>query len=97
MSRITDSPFAESSAPDGSSASSSERSPTTARAIATRCRSPPDIWSGKWRARSLRPSSSRAFSAARCALRIDVPSSSSGSDTFSAAVSPGSRLKSWKT
>ena len=41
-SRITSPAFTESSAPDGSSASSSRRSPTTARAIATRCRSPPD-------------------------------------------------------
>ena len=31
------------------------------------------------------------------AARADMPSSSSGSDTFSAAVSPASRLKSWKT
>ena len=62
--RITASPLAESSAPDGSSASSSCRSPTTARAIATRCRSPPDSWSGKCGARSARPSSSSAGQAA---------------------------------
>ena len=41
-SRITSSAFTESRAPDGSSASSRRRSPTTARAMATRCRSPPD-------------------------------------------------------
>jgi hypothetical protein len=40
--RITDSPFTESSAPVGSSASSNPRSPTIARAIAIRWRSPPD-------------------------------------------------------
>ena len=45
-SRITPSPLTESSAPVGSSASSSRRSPTTARAIATRWRSPPDSSSG---------------------------------------------------
>ena len=43
---ITASPFAESSAPEGSSASSRWRSPTTARAIATRWRSPPESSSG---------------------------------------------------
>src|SRR5215211_6449101 len=41
-SRMTVSPFTESSAPVGSSASSSPRSPTIARVIATRWRSPPD-------------------------------------------------------
>ena len=34
--------------PVGSSASSSAGSPTTARAIATRCRSPPDSSCGRW-------------------------------------------------
>ena len=50
--RITASPLTESSAPDGSSASSRRRSPTTARAMATRWRSPPDSSSGKREARS---------------------------------------------
>ena len=45
-SRITASLLTESSAPVGSSASSSRRSPTTARAIATRWRSPPERSSG---------------------------------------------------
>src|ERR687897_3631837 len=45
-SRMTASPFTESSAPVGSSASSKPRSPTIARAIATRWRSPPDSSSG---------------------------------------------------
>ena len=58
------SPFTESSAPVGSSARSRRRSPTTARAIATRWRSPPDSSSGKRSARSATPSSSRAASAA---------------------------------
>ena len=44
--RMTDSALVESSAPEGSSARSSWRPPTTARAMATRWRSPPDIWSG---------------------------------------------------
>ena len=41
-SRMMASPLAESSAPDGSSASRILRSPIIARAMATRCRSPPD-------------------------------------------------------
>ncbi len=97
MSRMTASPLAVSSAPEGSSASSSWWSPTTARAMATRCRSPPESWSGKLAARSARPSPSSAFRLATRALRAGVPSSSSGSATFSAAVSPGRRLKSWNT
>ena len=44
--RITASPLVESSAPEGSSARSRWRSPTTARAMATRWRSPPDSSSG---------------------------------------------------
>ena len=44
--RMTASPFTESRAPVGSSASSKRRSPTMARAIATRWRSPPESSSG---------------------------------------------------
>ena len=52
---------------------------------------------GKWSARSVSPSRSSAASAGGRAVRAGQPSSSSGSETFSAAVSPASRLKSWKT
>src|SRR5260370_804058 len=89
--------FTESRAPVGSSASRTWRSPTTARAMATRWRSPPDSSSGKRSARLATPSSSRAFIPAGRAALIPTPSSSSGSVTFSTAVSPASRLKSWKT
>ena len=95
--RITASPLTESSAPVGSSASSNRRSPTTARAIATRWLSPPDSSSGKWVARSARSSSASTSSAAARASLTRTPSSSSGSATFSTAVSPARRLKSWKT
>ncbi len=95
--RITASVLTESSAPDGSSASSRRRSPTTARAIATRCRSPPDSSSGNRAARSARPRSASAASAAVRAVLAAIPSSSSGRATFSVAVSPASRLKSWNT
>ena len=44
-------PEAESRLPVGSSASSSAGSPTTARAIATRCFSPPDSSCGRWSSR----------------------------------------------
>ena len=82
----------------GSSASSSRRSPTTARAIATRWRSPPERSSGKCSARSAEPELvERVERRARAASRAGVPSSSSGMATFSAAVSPASRLKSWNT
>ena len=67
-SRMTASPLIESSAPEGSSASSSWRSPTTARAMATRWRSPPDSSSGKCAARSPSPSSSSACHGRRLGL-----------------------------
>ncbi len=95
--RRTTSPVCESSAPVGSSASTSRRSPTTPRAIATRCCWPPDRSSGKAVARWDSSTFSSASSAARRALLAFQPSSSSGSATFSTAVSDGIRLKSWKT
>ena len=61
-------PEAESRLPVGSSASSSGGSPTTARAIATRCLSPPDSWCGRCRSRWARPtrcSAARRAGAAR--------------------------------
>ena len=42
-------PVAESRLPVGSSASTTCGAPATARAIATRCRSPPDSWVGRAR------------------------------------------------
>ena len=90
--RMTASALRESSAPDGSSASSRRRSPTVARAIATRWRSPPESSSGNFSALSMTPNASSAASASSLAARWDVPSSSSGSATFSAAVRPASRL-----
>ena len=71
--------------------------PTSARAIAIRWRWPPDSSSGKRSATSSSPTSSSASSASRRASRGRTPSSSRGSATFSAAVSAGIRLKSWKT
>ena len=67
-SRRISSPVSVSSAPVGSSARISRRSPTMARAIATRCCWPPDISSGKRSARSAMPTSSSAVSASRRAI-----------------------------
>ena len=50
-------------APVGSSARSSAGSPTTARAIATRWRSPPDSSFGRWWERAARPTRSSATAA----------------------------------
>ncbi len=43
------------------------------------------------------PTSASASRASAAAVRAPTPSSSRGSATFSAAVSAGIRLKSWKT
>ena len=94
---ITDSPVSASSAPVGSSASSSDRPPATARAMVTRCCSPPDSWAGNRPRTAPRLSESSRPCAPASAARGFTPSSSRASATFSAAVSPASRLASWKT
>ena len=66
-------PTPESRLPVGSSASSSGGSPTTARAIATRCRSPPDSSCGRWSSRWPRPTRSSAASARRRRSRAATP------------------------
>src|SRR5438132_4853929 len=80
----------------GSSASTSAGSPTSARAMATRCCWPPESSGGRWRARSPRPTCSRAAltRARRSPWRGRI---SSGYSTFSQAVRTGMRLKVWKT
>jgi hypothetical protein len=65
--------------------------------MATRCRWPPESWSGRWSVRS--PSSTRS-SALRAASRRSFREASaytSGSATLSSAVARGSRLKVWNT
>jgi len=60
----TTTPVSESSAPVGSSQSSTAGFFEMARAIATRCCSPPESWDGKWSSRSprlTRPSASSGF------------------------------------
>ena len=68
----------------------------SARAMATRCCSPPDSSCGRWLARSPRPtssSSSRPAPRARAARRA---TSRSGTSTFSAADRIGSSPNAWK-
>ena len=89
-------PVAESRLPVGSSASTTCGSFASARAIATRCCSPPESLLGTWSARAARPtdsSRSRTFSAAPRRR----PVGASAISTFCAAVSVGIRLNCWKT
>ena len=58
-------PLAESRFPVGSSASTTGGAPATARAIATRCRSPPDSWAGRAAALCASPTRSSAAAASR--------------------------------
>src|SRR5258705_1042058 len=91
-------PAFESRFPVGSSAMRIAGSPTRARAIATRWRSPPDSSSGRWPMRSERPNRSSSLCArARRSLRGTPPRYLSGSATFSSTVSRGIRLNVWKT
>ena len=88
-------PTFESRFPVGSSASRSAGRCASARASATRCCSPPDNSDGRCSPRCARPTAAR-HSSTRFAGSAS-PRSRSGSATFSRAVSPGSRLKNWKT
>ena len=69
---------------------------TMARAIATRCSWPPESWRGKWFCRSAMPTISSASDVRRRRSRRESFRSSSGSSTFSKAVSTGTRLYNWK-
>src|SRR5206468_3552108 len=81
----------------GSSARTSAGSPTSARAIATRCCWPPESSGGRWRARSRRPTCSSAAATRERRSRPSRGWISSGYSTFSHAVSTGMRLNVWKT
>jgi CheY-like chemotaxis protein len=68
-------------------------SPMMARAMATRCCSPPLMASGLWRRRSARPSrSSRLSNSDWPSSSLSPPSARTGSKTLSWAVSVGMRL-----
>ena len=68
----------------------------SARAIATRCCSPPDSSCGRWRARSARPTSSSSSRTRASRSRGSAPTRRSGISTFSAADRIGSRPNAWK-
>mmetsp|Transcript_2932 Transcript_2932/g.9604 ORF Transcript_2932/g.9604 Transcript_2932/m.9604 type:complete len:115 (-) Transcript_2932:431-775(-) len=89
--------FLVSRSPVGSSASSSCGLLDKARAIVTRCCSPPLNSDGRWSMRSCSPTSlsSSAARARRSAL-VRVPSMVMGSSTFSKADMVASKLKVWK-
>ena len=82
-----------SSAPNGSSASSSCGSRTSERASAARCCSPPDSSCGQARSRPARPTSASACAAA---LRAR-PGRAGRASTLSSTRRHGSSRESWKT
>ena len=90
-------PVAESRFPVGSSASTTGGAPATARAIATRCRSPPDSWVGRAAARCASPTRSRACSASRRRTPRRTPAYSSPSATFPSTLWCSARKNCWNT
>jgi len=86
-----------SSAPNGSSISSSAGSWTSARASATRCRMPPDSSCGYLSSNPVRPTSARSSSARRRYVARSSRSTTTGSITFSSTVRHGSNTGSWNT
>ncbi|EAU68867.1 hypothetical protein STIAU_6876 [Stigmatella aurantiaca DW4/3-1] len=95
-SRTISSPVAESRFPVGSSARSMEGSATSARAMATRWRWPPDSSLGRWCMRWPSCTFSRAAFARSRRSRAATPRYTSGSSTLESAVSRGSSWKVWK-
>src|SRR5690606_3763192 len=83
----TRTPVALSSAPVGSSHSKTDGRFAIARAIATRCCSPPESCDGKWSSRCSSPTSASASSGGMGSSAISVTSA-----TFSRAVRLGMRL-----
>ena len=81
--RASSSAFRASRSPVGSSATMSSGSVTSARAIATRCCSPPESVRGEWSARSASPTTRSAVSARSRRSSFVRWVSSSGSSTFS--------------
>ena len=82
----------------GSSASTMEGWVTSARAMATRWRWPPDSSLGRWRRWSASPTCSISSSTRRrfsTLSRLLLPSSS-GNSTFSYTLSTGTKLNDWK-
>ncbi|CAM5358795.1 hypothetical protein SCALM49S_00176 [Streptomyces californicus] len=96
-SSMTTVPDAVSRAPVGSSASSRLGSPTRARAMATRCFSPPDSSFGVARSGGPGPTRASASRARSRRSRRPVPVYSRPSATLSTASRPAARWKCWNT
>ena len=96
-SRMISSPVALSRLPVGSSASSRDGFPTSARAMATRCRWPPESSLGLWCMRFPSPTDSSAFTACSFRSLRGRPRYTSGSSTLASAVERESSWKVWKT
>ena len=90
-------PVVESRFPVGSSAKMTRGSTESARAIATRCCSPPERCDGRWVARSARPTSASSASPRRRESTVEKPGGASFASMFSSAVRVGIRLNCWKT
>ena len=89
--------LAWSRAPVGSSAKTTDGSATSARAMATRCCSPPDRSSGAWSMRSARPTMVNSSQARSRVEASDRPSRTRGMATFSQALRPGRSRNDWNT
>ena len=76
----------ESRFPVGSSASRMKGSLTSARAIATRCCSPPESWDGRWSALSESPTAASVRNTLGWICKAEAPVTSSAKATFSRAV-----------
>ena len=87
-----------SSAPNGSSISSSAGENESARAIETRCCMPPESCHGWWFSKPVSStSSSISLDALRARCARSQPSISSGSEMFFATVRQSKSTASWKT
>ena len=87
----------ESRLPEGSSANSTAGALTSARAMATRCCSPPESCPGLWSRRDARPIMSSSSAARRSTSARGRRPISPGMQTFSKAVNSASRWWNWKT
>src|SRR3990172_2421118 len=94
--RMISCPIFESRLAVGSSARRMDGSFTSARAMATRCFSPPESFSGRKSRRSFKPSCVSRCRAMRRAVPFFWPAKDATKATFSTAVRAESRLKSWK-
>ena len=93
--RCIDARVIESSAPNGSSRSSTWRPGRRVRRNATRCRMPPDSSAGRASSNSARPKRSNSGSARRRASERGTPSHSSASAALASASRHGSSRSRW--